>query len=78
MLLMLLGLVLLTPSPWSFMGWLWAATLTALQVRVEERHLVALHGEAYARYASRVGRFVPCLGRLSPRGALAVLSREES
>jgi protein-S-isoprenylcysteine O-methyltransferase Ste14 len=35
-----------------------------LQVRaVEEPYLARTHGPAYARYASRVGRFVPLLGR---------------
>lgn len=61
----LLGFVLLVPSLFS------AATLVLtfvgiqLQVRaVEEPYLRAQHGEAYARYASRVGRFVPALGKL--------------
>jgi protein-S-isoprenylcysteine O-methyltransferase Ste14 len=31
--------------------------------RVEEPYLLATHGEAYRRYASRTGRFVPGLGR---------------
>jgi len=30
----------------------------------EEPYLYATHGEAYAHYAARVGRFLPDLGRL--------------
>jgi hypothetical protein len=41
-----------------------AVVLVSLQVRLEERHLIALHGGAYLEYASSVGRFVPWLGRL--------------
>jgi protein-S-isoprenylcysteine O-methyltransferase Ste14 len=38
-----------------------------LQVRqVEEPYLLETHGEEYALYAARVGRFVPGLGRLHP------------
>jgi protein-S-isoprenylcysteine O-methyltransferase Ste14 len=38
-----------------------------LHVRqVEEPYLAATHGDSYARYAARVGRFVPGVGRLSP------------
>lgn len=32
--------------------------------RIEEPHLLAHHGEAYGRYASRAGRFLPGLGRM--------------
>jgi protein-S-isoprenylcysteine O-methyltransferase Ste14 len=36
-----------------------------LQVRaVEEPYLLQMHGDAYADYAVRVGRFVPAMGRL--------------
>jgi protein-S-isoprenylcysteine O-methyltransferase Ste14 len=65
MLLTLSGLVLVSPSPWTLMAWLHALLLISLQARLEERHLLDLHGEAYRRYASRVGRFVPGLGRLA-------------
>lgn len=56
------GVVLLTPSPWTLMGWSWIASLIGLQVRLEEAHLRALHGEAYGDYLRRTGRFVPGLG----------------
>ncbi len=64
--LSLLGFVLLVPSVLSLL----VASLTVLgietQVRaVEEPYLLRTHGEAYARYAATVGRFLPSLGRLS-------------
>ena len=64
LLVALSGFVLLTPSPWSLMGVLWIASLIAIQIRLEEAHLFRLHGEEYASYASRVGRFLPGIGRL--------------
>lgn len=55
------GMLLMVPS------WVSAAALLALvvlQVRaVEEPYLHAVHGESYARYAARAGRFVPRVGR---------------
>jgi protein-S-isoprenylcysteine O-methyltransferase Ste14 len=61
-----LGLVLLVPSVLSI------AALTALvvglelQVRqVEEPHLLRTHGQAYADYTARVGRFLPGVGTSS-------------
>jgi protein-S-isoprenylcysteine O-methyltransferase Ste14 len=35
------------------------ATLMILKARNEERFLLDLHGEAYARYCARTGRFLP-------------------
>ena len=64
---MLLGLALVTPSAWTVLGFLYGATLIALQTALEEEHLVRLHGEAWRTYASRVGRFVPGVGRISAR-----------
>lgn len=59
------GLALLVPNVVALVG---LATLVAaieLQTRVvEEPYLLRTHGEAYAQYADRVGRFVPRLGRL--------------
>jgi protein-S-isoprenylcysteine O-methyltransferase Ste14 len=58
------GFALLVPT------WLAAVSLALLslglelQVRlVEEPHLLRAHGEAYRRYAQRVGRFLPGIGR---------------
>ena len=62
--LMLLGLVLVSPCPWTVTGWLTHGLPIALHARLEEQHLLGLHGEQYQAYAARVGRFVPALGRL--------------
>jgi protein-S-isoprenylcysteine O-methyltransferase Ste14 len=35
------------------------ATLWNIKARNEERHLLGVHGDAYARYLSRTGRFLP-------------------
>ena len=40
--------------------------LVNLKARNEERHLLATHGDTYARYLRRTGRFVP---RLGPRAS---------
>lgn len=69
MLLGTLGVVAITPSPWTVLGWLFLLYVLALQVRLEEEHLLRLHGQTYRAYASRVGRFVPWIGRLSPGAA---------
>lgn len=66
MAVVLLGVVLATPSPWSIALWLFTAHALALQVRLEEAHLLEQHGDAYLRFASNAGRFVPFLGRLAP------------
>jgi protein-S-isoprenylcysteine O-methyltransferase Ste14 len=65
MLLSLAGLVALTPSAAAVVGWAAIAQLVLVQVRLEEQHLLRNHGDEYARYAARVGRFVPALGRLT-------------
>lgn len=71
MLTFTLGLLLLLPN--------WAALLAfalllvglELHVRyVEEPHLLTHHGDAYRRYAARVGRFVPGLGLLRTGSSL--------
>jgi protein-S-isoprenylcysteine O-methyltransferase Ste14 len=62
LLIALSGFVLLTPSPWSLMGVLWIASLIAIQVRLEEAHLLRMHGDPYVTYATRVGRFLPSIG----------------
>lgn len=64
MLLAFAGLVLITPSPWTVMGWLAVAQVLFIQTRFEEQHLLFEHGSAYRAYAQRVGRFLPGVGRL--------------
>jgi protein-S-isoprenylcysteine O-methyltransferase Ste14 len=66
------GVVLMAPT------WVSAAALTALaaavqlQVRTaEEPYLLATHGDAYAAYAARTGRFLPGIGRLPAPAAVA-------
>jgi protein-S-isoprenylcysteine O-methyltransferase Ste14 len=62
--LVLAGVVLVAPSPWSLAAALGVAVALAVQTRLEEEHLALLHGPTYHAYAARVGRFVPGLGRL--------------
>jgi protein-S-isoprenylcysteine O-methyltransferase Ste14 len=60
-----LGLVLLVPSWPALLGFAGLLAAIELQVRaVEEPHLLGAHGEWYAAYAARVGRFIPALGKL--------------
>ena len=62
------GLALLVPNAASLVGL--AALVTGLELHVrlvEEPHLLRTHGEAYAGWAARTGRFVPGVGRLGPR-----------
>lgn len=62
----LLGLVLLVPNALSIAAAAFTMLGIELQVRaVEEPYLASTHGDEYRRYASRVGRFVPGLGRLT-------------
>lgn len=59
------GLVLMVPNLLAFLAL--GALLIALQLqvrRVEEPYLLQSHGETYADYAARTGRFFPGLGRL--------------
>jgi protein-S-isoprenylcysteine O-methyltransferase Ste14 len=58
-----LGLVLFGSSFWHLVVWLALVLLLVVKSRWEERMLIALHPD-YRDYASRVGRFLPGLGRL--------------
>jgi protein-S-isoprenylcysteine O-methyltransferase Ste14 len=61
------GFALIVPTWLSFAAVVVIAVGLELQVRfVEEPYLLRAHGDAYRAYASRVGRFVPGVGRLRP------------
>jgi protein-S-isoprenylcysteine O-methyltransferase Ste14 len=63
--LFVLGFTLLVPNVVSVAGLLCGALGLELQVRwVEEPFLLRTHGNAYADYARRVGRFLPGVGRI--------------
>jgi protein-S-isoprenylcysteine O-methyltransferase Ste14 len=60
-----LGLTLLVPSWVAIVGLVGLLVALELQVRVvEEPYLLRAHGDSYAGYAARVGRFLPRVGRL--------------
>ena len=68
MLLGMGGVALLTPNVVAAVAM--AALLGALELqvrRVEEPHLLRVHGESYRGYAARTGRFLPGIGRLGAR-----------
>lgn len=59
-----LGFFLVLPTAWSLAACGLTVLGIELQVRaVEEPILEKRHGHAYARYAARVGRFLPGIGR---------------
>ncbi|ADG87174.1 methyltransferase family protein [Thermobispora bispora] len=66
------GLAAMVPNVVSLAALALTVVSIEVQVRaVEEPYLLRVHGEAYARYAARVGRFLPGLGRLRRSGAPA-------
>ena len=65
MLLFLAGVALLLPTIVSVAAFALALAGLEIQVRlVEEPYLKQTHRGAYLRYAGRVGRFLPAIGRL--------------
>jgi protein-S-isoprenylcysteine O-methyltransferase Ste14 len=61
----LLGLTLMVPNVIAVVGLVAAVIGIQIQVRrVEEPYLREAHAAAYDDYASRVGRFLPGIGRL--------------
>lgn len=61
-----IGLALLVPTWLSLVSAPLGILAFEVQVRlVEEPHLIRTHGEPYLAWASRVGRFLPGLGRLA-------------
>ena len=64
------GFALMVPTWLAFTAIVVVTLGLELQVRaVEEPYLMRAHGDDYRAYASRVGRFVPGLGRLGEPGA---------
>lgn len=60
-----IGIALLVPSVVAILAVVLLITALEIQTRlVEEPYLLASHGNDYASYAGRVGRFVPLMGRL--------------
>jgi len=60
-----LGLALLVPNAVTLAAFVALVGALELQTRVvEEPYLLRVHGDVYAGYAARVGRFVPGVGRL--------------
>lgn len=67
MLVYVAGVALLVPNPVSVAAFGVLALGLDLHVRlVEEPYLAATHGNSYASYAARVGRFVPGVGKFPP------------
>jgi protein-S-isoprenylcysteine O-methyltransferase Ste14 len=59
-----IGLALIVPTVVAVAMLILFLVALEIQVRlVEEPYLLRAHGEAYRRYASRTGRFVPGIGR---------------
>jgi protein-S-isoprenylcysteine O-methyltransferase Ste14 len=59
------GFALLSPNVVTIAGAVLLLVALQLQTRfVEEPYLLAAHGGRYARYAARIGRFLPGIGRL--------------
>jgi protein-S-isoprenylcysteine O-methyltransferase Ste14 len=68
MIVMWIGLTLLVPSVVSLVSLALLVGGLELHTRlVEEPYLLRTHGEVYAAYAGRVGRFVPGVGTLGAR-----------
>jgi protein-S-isoprenylcysteine O-methyltransferase Ste14 len=57
--LLVVGLALSAPSVLTLALTVGACMLLSVQTRLEERHLLRLHGPAFVAYAARVPRFVP-------------------
>jgi protein-S-isoprenylcysteine O-methyltransferase Ste14 len=61
------GVALLAPNVVTIAGAILLLVALELQTRlVEEPHLARVHGEDYAAYAARAGRFLPGIGCLTP------------
>jgi protein-S-isoprenylcysteine O-methyltransferase Ste14 len=56
--LAIFGILLLQPSAWMLAIAIAGELLMQIQVRLEETHLQALHGDAYTRYCQQVRRWL--------------------
>ena len=63
-----IGVTCMTPAPWTIAGLVVGYILIAIQSRLEEEHMCRQHPAAFARWASRTGRFVPGIGRRDKAG----------
>ncbi|WP_437967289.1 isoprenylcysteine carboxylmethyltransferase family protein [Sorangium sp. So ce260] len=64
MMLAALGMLLILPNAVALASFVALVTAIELQVRlVEEPYLLRTHGDAYAAYGAKVGRFLPGIGR---------------
>jgi protein-S-isoprenylcysteine O-methyltransferase Ste14 len=68
------AMVIMTPSWITVAGALGYLVFIQLQARLEERHLLALHGASYRRYLEDVGRFLPLPSRHLGRSEVRVLA----
>ena len=63
------GIALIAPNPVTIAGAIVLMVALEMQTRlIEEPYLSKVHGERYAVYAARVGRFLPGIGRLRVNG----------
>jgi protein-S-isoprenylcysteine O-methyltransferase Ste14 len=63
------SIALLAPNVLTLAGAILLLVALELQTRlIEEPHLLRVHGQQYAAYAARVGRFFPGIGRLRRNG----------
>jgi protein-S-isoprenylcysteine O-methyltransferase Ste14 len=58
MIISLVGLLLLTPNAVTIIFLILGYVLIQVQIRLEETHLVQVHGEEYSKYKSSVRRFL--------------------
>ena len=66
------GVSLMTPTALTVAAFVCLVVAVEVQVRaVEEPYLAGVHGDAYAAYTVRAGRFLPGIGRSRPEPAHA-------
>lgn len=66
------GVALMAPTALTVAAFVCLVVAVEVQVRaVEEPYLAGVHGDAYAAYTARAGRFLPGIGRFRPEPAHA-------